>query len=54
MGDAYGKTSAWIAGALVFIMVLAAWSRISTMSEPAKIIDGGAKAIANLFKGVLK
>jgi hypothetical protein len=48
------KAVAWLGGAIVFIMVLAAWSRVSQMKEPGKLIDGASSAVANLFKGVLK
>jgi hypothetical protein len=48
------KVIAWMGGAMLFIMALAAWSRVSTMKEPGQLISGGATAIANLFKGVLK
>ena len=54
MGSSYVKASAWLAGAFVFIMVLAAWSRVSTLKETPKTIDGLSTAVANLFKGVLK
>lgn len=45
--------SYWVS-IMVFLMVLAALSRVLKMKEPAKIIGGGATAVANLFKGVLK
>lgn len=48
------KAVAWLGGAMMFIMVLAAWSRISKMNEPGKLINGASAAISNLFKGVLK
>jgi hypothetical protein len=41
-------------GILLFLMVIAALSRILTMKEPAKIVGGGLDALSNLFKGVFK
>jgi hypothetical protein len=53
-GSTYGKASAWLAGFFLFIMVIAAWSRVSTMKEGPQLIDGTSKAITNLFKGVFR
>ncbi len=36
---------------LVFLAVVAAWSRISTMKETPGYIDNFTKALANLYKG---
>lgn len=49
-----GKASAWFGAFLLFIMALAAWSRVSTMKEGPLIIDKLSKGLANLFKGVLE
>lgn len=48
------RAIAWIGGAMLFLMAIAAWSRISQMKETGKTIDAGSSAIVNLFKGVFK
>jgi len=49
-----GRWKAWGLGVMTLLLVLAAWSRISTMKEPAQIIKGAANGVAALFKGALK
>lgn len=54
MPTSFVRVTAWMGGALLFLMFIAGLSRVLTMKEPVKVIRGGATAVANLFKGVLK
>lgn len=54
MPTSLAKAAAWMGGALLFLMFIAGLSRVLTMDQPAKVLRGGATAVANLFKGVLK
>jgi succinate dehydrogenase/fumarate reductase cytochrome b subunit len=48
------KISGLVAGFFVFIMILAAWSRLGSMKETPKTIEAGSNFLSRLFVGVLK
>jgi hypothetical protein len=50
----FHKAGAWVAGFFLFIMVIAAWSRLSQLPTTPATINAAGKGFSNLFRGVLQ
>jgi hypothetical protein len=48
------KVTAWVAGFFLFIMVIAAWSRLSQLPTTPATINAAGNGFSNLFRGVLQ
>lgn len=54
MPTTFAKAAAYVGGFLIFIMVIAAISRVLTTKESPVLVKNGASFIAKLFRGVFK